>query len=375
MRGFSLARVFAVLQKEFIQMRRDPGTIGLTVALPLVQLCLFGYALNANPHHLPTGLVSADHSRYERTLTAGLANTGYFDFRPFATEQQAEAALARGEVMFVLNIPPDFARQVDRGEQPAVLMDADATDPTAIAYATSALASLNASVLTRDLPVNLQTTGTAAPFQAVLHARYNPEQLTALNIVPGLIGVVLTFSTLIITTLAITRERETGTMENLLAMPVRPLEVMLGKIIPYVGLGYVQVLLILLMSVLVFAVPVRGSVALLMAALGVFIAANLALGFAISTVARTQMQAQQMATFALLPSIMLSGFLFPFKGMPGWARAIGEVLPLTHVVRICRGLLLKGNGLPEIWQDIWPIAAFALVVGVIAVRSYRETLD
>ena len=375
MRGFSLARVFAVLQKEFIQMRRDPGTIGLTVALPLVQLCLFGYALNANPHHLPTGLVSADHSRYERSLTEGLANTGYFDFRSFATEQQAESALARGEVMFVLNIPPNFARQVDRGEQPAVLMDADATDPTAIAYASAAMASLNASVLTRDLPVNLRTTGTAAPFQAVLHARYNPEQLTALNIVPGLIGVVLTFSTLVITTLAITRERETGTMENLLAMPVRPLEVMLGKIIPYVGLGYVQVLLILAMSVLVFAVPVRGSVPLLMAALGVFIAANLALGFAISTVARTQMQAQQMATFALLPSMMLSGFLFPFKGMPGWARAIGEVLPLTHVVRICRGLLLKGNGLPEIWQDIWPMAAFALVVGIIALRSYRETLD
>jgi ABC-2 type transport system permease protein len=264
---------------------------------------------------------------------------------------------------------------VDRGERPSVLMDADATDPTAIAYASAALASLNASVLTRDLPVNLQTTGTPAPYQAVLHARYNPEQLTALNIVPGLIGVVLTFSTLIITTLAITRERETGTMENLLAMPVRPLEVMLGKIVPYVGLGYVQVLLILLLAVAVFAVPVRGSVALLMAALGVFIAANLAMGFAISTVARTQMQAQQMATFVLLPSIMLSGFLFPFKGMPVWAQAIGEALPLTHAVRICRGLLLKGDGLADIWQDVWPIAAFALVVGIIAVRSYRETLD
>jgi ABC-2 type transport system permease protein len=375
MRGFSLARMFAVLRKEFIQMRRDPGTIGLAVALPLVQLFLFGYALNANPHHLLTGLISADHSRYERTLTAGLANTGYFDFRPFATERQGEEALARGEVMFVLTIPPDFARQVDRGERPTVLMDADATDPTAVAYATAALVSLNANVLTRDLPVSLRTTATAAPFQAVLHARYNPEQLTAFNIVPGLIGVVLTFSTLVITSLAITRERETGTMENLLAMPVRPAEVMLGKIIPYVGLGYVQVLLFLMVAVAVFGVPVRGSVPLLLAALGVFIAANLALGFAISTVARTQMQAQEMATFALLPSMMLSGFLFPFQGMPGWARAIGEMLPLTHAVRLCRGLLLKGNGLPELWQDLWPIAAFALVVGMIAVRSYRETLD
>jgi ABC-2 type transport system permease protein len=234
---------------------------------------------------------------------------------------------------------------------------------------------LNANVLARELPPNLQSQDTAPPFQVVLHARYNPEAITALNVVPGLIGIILTFSTLIITALSITKEREGGTMENLLSMPVRPLEVMLGKIIPYVGLGYVQVLLILGMSILVFGIPVRGSVLLLLLVLGLFIASNLALGFTISTVARTQMQAQQLAQFALLPSFMLSGFLYPFQGMPIWARAIGEAWPLTHVIRITRGILLKGNGLHDILPDVWPIALFAVVAGIVAMLSFRETLD
>ncbi len=375
MTNFSFARVAAVLRKEWTQMRRDRATVGLTVALPLIQLFLFGYALNANPRHLPTGVLAADHSDYTRALEAALVNTGYFDLRSFSSEKQADEALADGRVMFVLNIPPGFSRDVDRGEHPQVLMDADATDPTAIGNATAAVAALNASVLNRELPPSLQSQPAAPPFQVVLHARYNPEAITALNIVPGLIGIILTFSTLVITALSITREREAGTMENLLAMPVRPIEVMLGKIIPYVGLGYVQVLLILAMSVIVFGVPVRGSVLLLLVVLGLFIACNLALGFTFSTIARTQMQAQQLAQFALLPSFMLSGFMYPFQGMPVWARAIGECWPLTHVLRICRGILLKGNGLPEIMPDLWPIALFAVVVGAIAVWSYRETLD
>ena len=278
-------------------------------------------------------------------------------------------------MLFVLNIPPDFSRRIDRGERPQVLMDADATDPTAIGNATAAMVALNATVLNRDLPVGMQVNPPQPPFQVVLHARYNPEQITALNIVPGLIGLILTISTLVMTSLAITRERELGTMENLLAMPVRPVEVMLGKIIPYVGLAYVQTLLILVVSVTVFAVPVRGSVPLLLFALGVFIACNLAMGFACSTMARTQMQAQQLAQFGLLPSMMLSGFMFPFQGMPGWARVVGEAVPLTHALRICRGILLKGNGLVQIWPDLWPMALFAVVVGTIAVSMYRETLD
>ncbi|HEX4171517.1 MAG TPA: ABC transporter permease [Acetobacteraceae bacterium] len=375
MNGFSFARLLAVLRKEWVQMRRDRATVGLTVMLPLIQLFLFGYAINANPRHLPTGLITAEHSTYERTLVAALQNTGYFDVKAFATEAAADEALRRGDVMFVLNIPPDFSRRVDRGEQPQVLMDADATDPTAIANATAAVVALNATVLNRDLPVAMRLQPTEPPFQIVLHARYNPEQITALNIVPGLIGLILTVSTLVMTSLAITREREMGTMENLLAMPVRPIEVMLGKIIPYVGLAYVQTALILVFSVVVFDVPVRGSIPLLLLALGVFIACNLAMGFTFSTLAQTQMQAQQLSQFGLLPSIMLSGFMFPFQGMPTWARWVGEAVPLTHALRICRGVLLKGNGLPEIWPDLWPMLVFALVVGAIAVSLYRETLD
>jgi ABC-type multidrug transport system permease subunit len=375
MSGFSFARLLAMLRKESLQMRRDRATVGLTVMLPLVQLFLFGYAINANPRHLPTGLIAGEHSTYERTLTVALQNTGYFDIRPFASESEAELALERGDVMFVLNIPPDFSRRIDRGERPQVLMDADATDPTAIGNATAAVVALNATVLNRDLPVGMQVQPPQPPFQIVLHARYNPEQVTALNIVPGLIGLILTISTLVMTSLAITRERETGTMENLLAMPVRPVEVMLGKIIPYVGLAYVQTALILLVSVTVFQVPMRGSIPLLLVALGVFIACNLAMGFAFSTMATTQMQAQQLSQFGLLPSILLSGFMFPFAGMPGWARVVGEAVPLTHALRICRGVLLKGNGLTQIWPDLWPMALFATVVGFIAVSMYRETLD
>ena len=375
MTSFSFARFIAMLRKEWLQMRRDPLTIGLVVMLPLLQLFLFGFAINTNPHDLPTGVLSADHSRYERTLTVALQNTGYFRIRTFTSEQQADEALADGEVLFVLEIPPNFARSVDRGEHPSVLLDADATDPVAIGNATAAVAALNANVLGRDLPPNLQTTPVQPPFNVVVHARYNPEQITALNIVPGLIGTILMMSTLVITTLSITREREAGTMENLLAMPLRPIEVMLGKIVPYIGLGYVQVLLIIGVSALAFQVPMRGSLLVLLVALGVFIAGNLALGILFSTLARTQQQAQQLAQFSLLPSMMLSGFMFPFQGMPAWARGVGELLPLTHILRICRGIMLKGNGFAEILPNLWPMALFALVMGVVAVLCYRETLD
>lgn len=375
MPGFSFRRFLAVLNKEMLEMRRDSATIGLVVMLPLIQLFLFGYALNANPRHLPTGVLAAEESRYTRDLEAALNNTGYFDLQRFTSEAEADRALARGDVLFVLNIPPGFTRDVDTGQHPSILMDADATDPTAVAQATAAVNALNATALQRDLPVSMQNQPSAAPFQVLLHARYNPSAITALNVVPGLIGVILSFSTLVITALSMTREREAGTMENLLSMPVRPLEVMLGKITPYVGLGYVQVFLILAVAVSVFGVPVHGSIPLLLAVLGLFIACNLALGFTFSTIARTQMQAQQMAQFALLPSMMLSGFIYPFAGMPLWARAIGEMLPLTHIIRICRGILLKGNGLAEIAPDLWPMAVFAVLATTVAVWSYRETLD
>jgi ABC-type multidrug transport system permease subunit len=372
--GFSWRRLFAVLRKEWIQVRRDRFTLQMIIVLPVLQLFLFGYAINADPKHLPTGLLSAEHSKYERTLVAALRNTGYYDIRTLRSEAEAERGLADGNLLFVLNIPPGFDRAVDRGERPNVLLDADATDPSAIGNAAAALASLG-SALDRDLPQNLRSTPAAQPFGFVLHARYNPEQLTVLNIVPGLICIVLTISTLFVTTLSITRERERGTMENLLAMPVRPIEVMLAKVVPYIAIGYAQVIIILAIAAAVFGLPIRGSIPLLTLALGLFIASNLALGLTFSTIARNQMQAIQMAQFTLLPSFLLSGFMFPFDGMPVWAQWAGELFPVTHALRIVRGVLLKGNGVAEIAPELWPIAVFTLAVAVIATWCYRETLD
>jgi len=374
MRSLSFKRLRSLLRKEWIQVRRDSMTLRLIVALPIMQLFLFGYAINSDPKHLPTGLLSAEHSKYERTIVAALQNTGYYDIRQLPSEAAAERALAVGDVLFVINIPANFDRSVDRGETPSVLVDADATDPSAIGNATAALSAITGA-LDRDLPAVRQPPAAAAPFQFQVHARYNPEQLTVLNIVPGLICIVLSMSTMFLTTLSITRERERGTMENLMAMPVRPIEIMLAKIVPYIIIGYIQVVLILVVSALVFQLPIRGSMPVLLFALGLFIASNLALGLAFSTVATNQMQAQQLAQFTLLPSFMLSGFFFPFRGMPIWAQWIGEIFPTTHAMRVVRGMLLKGNGAAEIAPELWPMALFTVAVIGISVWFYRETLD
>jgi ABC-2 type transport system permease protein len=371
---FSFARFRAVLRKEWVQIRRDPFTLRIVVLLPVLQLLLFGYAINSDPKHLPTGLLSADHSRYERTIVSALQNTAYYDVRAVASEAEAERGLAEGRLMFVINIPPGFDRAVDRGERPQILIDVDGTDPEAVGNAVAALAGLS-GVLDRDLPQTIRSVPAKAPFRFVVHTRYNPEALTVLNVVPGLVCIVLIFSTLFVTTLAITRETERGTMENLLAMPVRPIEVMLAKVVPYIVIGYVQVVIIMIIAVVAFGLPIRGSVALVGLALGLFIVSNLMLGITISTIARNQMQAVQMAIFTLLPSILLSGFLFPFKGMPVWAQWIGQVIPVTHTLRIVRGVLLKGDGLSDIVPELWPIALFAVAATLVAAWSYRETLD
>lgn len=374
MSGISSKRVRSLLRKEWLQVRRDPFTLRLIIALPIMQLLLFGYAINTNPKHLPTGLLAAEPSKYERTIVAGLQNTGYYNIKTLRSEQEAEKGLAQGDYLFVVNIPPNFDRSVDRGESPSVLIDADATDPTAIGYATAALGGL-ANVLNRDLPPIRRVQPSTPAFQFIVHSRYNPEQLSVLNIVPGLICVVLTMSTLFLTTLSITRERERGTMENLMAMPVRPIEIMLAKIAPYILIGYIQVIVILAVSAAVFRLPVHGSVIVLLLALGLFIASNLALGLTFSTVASNQMQATQMAQFALMPSILMSGFFAPFAGMPVWAQYVGEALPTTHAIRIVRGLLLKGNAPTDILPDLWPIAVFTVLVVGVGAWLYRETLD
>jgi ABC-2 type transport system permease protein len=374
---FSPKRFWAVIVKEFIQMRRDRLTFGMMVGIPLVQLILFGFAINSDPKHLPAAVLLADHGPQGRTLLYALKNSGYFDFvRQARTEAEAHDLLARGQVQFVVNIPENFTRALLRGDRPAILIEADATDPVATGNALGVLRPLLDTALQDDFQGPLSFLArTGAPIDLRVHTRYNPEGITQYNIVPGLMGVVLTMTMVMITALAITRERERGTMENLLSMPTRPFEVLLGKIIPYLLVGYVQVTLILTAARLLFHVPMMGSLGLLLAVALVFITANLAMGITFSTLAGNQLQAVQMAFFFFLPSILLSGFMFPFRGMPRWARVIGEVLPLTHFLRIVRGILLKGNGIEEVSLQLWPIALFAAVALTVGVKRYRQTLD
>ncbi len=377
MSRFTFHRLWAIVLKEFIQMRRDRVTFGMMVGIPLLQLTLFGYAINSDPRHLPTALRSADHGQFARSLVAALRQSEYFSVvREAETEAEAARMLQLGEVQFVVNIPEDFSRRLLRGERPTVLIEADATDPAATGPAIAAARTLAASVFDRDLTGPLaRLRAKLGPIDFQIHAHYNPENITQYNVVPGLMGVVLTMTMVVITALAITRERERGTMENLLATPVRPFEVMVGKIIPYIVVGYIQMTLILIAAHFLFQVPMVGSLALVYGVSFLFIAANLAMGITFSTLAKNQLQAVQMAFFFFLPSILLSGFMFPFRGMPEWAQWIGSGLPLTHYLRIVRGILLKGSGLIEISPELWPLLAFLAIAMAIGVKRYRQTLD
>jgi ABC-2 type transport system permease protein len=376
-RYFSWPRFIAVLLKEFVQMKRDRLTFGMIVGIPIIQLILFGFAINTDPKGLPAAVVINDESQFSRALVTSLENSQYFKFtHRAASEAEADSLLKLGDVQFVLVIPADFSRKLQRGERPSLLIAADATDPSATG---NALATLNQTLrqsIDRELtgPLAALKSG-ELPVDLRVQRRYNPEGITRYNIVPGLMGVILTMTMIMMTSLAMTRERERGTMENLLATPVRPFEVMAGKIAPFIIVGYLQVTLILVAAKLIFGVPIFGSIALLSLALIVFIAANLSVGFTFSTIAKNQLQAMQMTFFFFLPSMLLSGFMFPFRGMPQWAQVIGEALPLTHFLRIVRGILLKGNEFDSILPDLWPIALFMLVAGTVALRRYRQTLD
>jgi ABC-2 type transport system permease protein len=375
--GFSPRRWLGIVVKEFIQLKRDRLTFGMIIGIPVLQLLLFGFAINTDPKNLPTVVFAADSSVFSRSFIAALENTGYFKVKSLAPDEvTAERLIAEGEAQFVITIPADFSRRLARGEQPQLLLEADASDPTAVSNAVAAVQRISATALARDLAGVLGRSNPAPPPVDVrIQRRYNPEGVTAYNIVPGLLGTILTMTMVLMTGLAITRERERGTFENLLSTPALPIEVMTGKIVPYILIGMIQVVLILLAARFVFGVPMEGSFVLLFAVVLIFVAANLTLGITFSSVAQNQLQAMQMTFFFFLPSILLSGFMFPFRGMPEWAQWIGNVLPLTHFLVLVRGILLKGNGLDVLWPQIWPILAFMLAVILVGLRFYRRTLD
>ncbi|HMK42131.1 MAG TPA: ABC transporter permease [Methyloceanibacter sp.] len=374
--GF-LRRTWAMIVKEFVQMRRDRMTFASMMLVPVLQLTLFGYAINTDPRHLPTVVLTRDDGPLTRAVLAALRNTDRFDFRwQVRDPQELDKLIRSGTAQFGVEIPASFERDVRRGDRPAILVIADATDPVATGTAVASLHGVIDSALRRELRgPDESVTNTTEPFDITLQNRYNPEGLTQLNIVPGLLGVVLTMTMMMYTALAVTREIERGTMENLLSMPIKPVEIMIGKIAPFVLVGFVQMVIILVAARYLFDVPIFGNVWLLIAVSTLFAASNLAVGYTFSTVAQNQLQAVQMTFFFFLPNFLLSGYAFPFRGMPGWAQAIGEALPLTHFIRIVRGIMLKGNGLGDMQMDVLALFIFMLAAMGLALLRFRRTLD
>ena len=377
MTGFSGLRVFAVMAKEFKQLTRDRLSYAMILMMPIMQLLLFGYAINAEPRHLPTAVLIQEDSTFARSIVASLKNSLYFEFTAQArTPAELDAMLRRGEVQFAITIPGDFTRRVVRGDKAQILVQADASDPSATGGALGALAALPSQALARDLKGAIVARGAGMPaFEVVVHRNYNPEAITAYNIVPGLLGVILSMTLVMMTALSVTRETERGTMESLLATPVEPIEVMIGKLAPYVLVGVIQTVLILTLARLLFDVPMLGGWIGLTAGVSLFIVGSLALGFLISTAAESQLQGMQMSFFYILPSLLLSGFMFPFRGMPLWAQWIGEAIPVTHFLRVVRGSLLKGQGLEDQWRELTAPGVFVCVVTALAMARYRRTLD
>ena len=374
---FSPSRLWAVLLKELVQMRRDRLTFAMMLGVPLIQLFLFGFAINNDPKGLPTALVALGQDPYSRAIVSALEVSDYYAIteRP-ATRAEAERLIAGGYVTFVVTIPSDLGVRVLRREDPEILVEADATDPVAMSGALGALSSIANKALQRlngqDLAASQRP---AQSLSITVHKRYNPEGISQYNIVPGLLGVILQMTMVMMTAMGLTREVERGTMENLLALPATGLEIMLGKILPYLLIGAVQVLVVLGFAKAVFSVPFAGSLVLLLSAILIFVLALVQLGYTFSTIARTQMQAMQLTFFFFLPSILLSGFMFPFAGMPGWAQAIGEVLPLTHFLRIVRAIMLKGADFSAIGAEIAVLALFVPAYAILALLRFRRTLD
>ena len=377
MMGLSLSRMLAVLAKELTQLTRDRLTYAMMIGIPVFQLLLFGYAINTDPKHLPTALLVQDQGQFSRSIVGALHRSDYFSIDHVArSPAEMDALVERGAVQFAITIPGDFTRRVVRRDKPQILVEADASDPSATGPAVAALAQLPVEALNHDLKGPLANiAGAPQPFEVVIHRRYNPENITSYNIVPGLVATILTLTLVLITSLAVTRETERGTLEMLLATPLRPIEVMIGKLAPYVMVGIIQATLIITIARLLFGVPMAGGWAALILGLFLFIVGSLSLGFLVSTLARNQLQAMQMSFFYFLPSILLSGFLFPFRGMPEWAQWLGTLLPVTHMLRVVRGAMLKGIGIAEAAPSLGALALFVVIVASLAVKQYRTTLD
>jgi ABC-2 type transport system permease protein len=373
----SWSRVFAVFLKELVQMRRDRPTFAIMIMMPIMQLVLFGFAINTDPRHLPAVVEMREDGPMTRAFLASLQASTFVDIVAISYDaEEADAMLRGGDATYLISIPEGFERRLVRGERPQILIAADASDPVAASGAIGAIERIAQSAFAPDFQGPLAFLARAPPpYEIVIHRRYNPAGVSAFNIVPALLGVILTMTMVMITSIALTRETERGTMENLLATPVRPLEVMIGKTTPYIGVGAIQVAIVLIVAMLLFHIPFTGSFLAFLVAVTLFIFANLMLGYLISTVARTQMQAMQMTFFIFLPSILLSGFMFPFRAMPGWAQAIGEALPITHFLRIVREIVLKGAGFADIVGDLWPLTLILLVLASLALLRFRRTLD
>ncbi|AZO75904.1 MAG: ABC transporter permease [Mesorhizobium sp.] len=374
---FSFARLGALLIKEFIQMRRDRITFAMMLGVPLLQLVLFGFAINNDPKSLPTALVAMSNDQYTRAMVSALQMTGYYRFDHVSeSAAEAEMLMAKGAVLFVVTIPADFARRVERGDSPQILIEADATDPSAASGAISTLSKVASQALLRAQGMQATAAETAKQqLQVVVHQRYNPEGISQYNIVPGLLGVILQMTMVMMTAMALTRETERGTMENLLAMPSSPTEIMLGKVLPFLVVGAVQVTVVLAAAKLLFGVPFVGSLTLLLSSVLVFVLSLVLLGYTISTLARSQMQAMQLTFFFFLPSLLLSGFMFPYRGMPGWAQILGEIFPLTHFLRITRAVMLKGADFSAVAAEIGWLAVFVVAFAGAALLRFRRTLD
>lgn len=374
---FSFSRWWAIVLKEFLQLKRDRVTFAMMILLPIIQLTIFGFAINTDPKHLPIAVVTYDQSEFTRSLISSMQTSEYYtiDTR-YTTPDAAQEAFKKGEIQFILTIPSDFTRKLLRGEKPSLLLEADATDPVSVSTALASIEGIAATVAKRDLTGPLSgLSNQKKPFDLRVHRLYNPNGINQYNVIPGLMGTLMTMTLTMMTALAITREREHGTMENLLSTPSRPLEIMTGKIIPYVFIGLVQATLILCASYFVFNVPFNGSLTLAYAVALLFIAVNLTIGITISSLAKNMLQALQLTIFYFLPSIMLSGFMFPFLGMPKWAQHVGELLPLTYFNRLIRGIVLKGNDFTILWPNIWPLMIIGIIMMTLAVKFYKKTLD